>query len=76
MPDDNPKPQLFPAYAVVDASPSMEGDPIATANELVPAIVDACARYQTLADKLRFSLIRFSINPSHKYPTIGYTWCL
>lgn len=50
---------LFVVYMVVDTSYSMLGEKLDVANELVPALIDACRNYTTLADMLRVSLISF-----------------
>lgn len=64
--------KIFPVYIVVDVSSSMQGDPITAANQIVPALIDACRQYSSLADMLRFSLITFSEGAKTVIPMGSY----
>jgi uncharacterized protein YegL len=50
----------------------MSGKPIAAANDIVPALIDACRQYRTLADVLRFSLVTFSDEAKTLVPMSSY----
>jgi len=51
---------LLPFYLLCDVSASMEGEPLAAANSIVPQVADAIADNPILSDKVRFALIDFS----------------
>lgn len=52
--------KLLPFYVVVDVSYSMSGKKIASANRILPEIVDAIAENPILSDKVRIGLVDFS----------------
>lgn len=68
----NVGPKVFPIYAVIDLSASMAGEPIDAAEEILPALIDACRQYASLADVLRFSIIVFSDTAQTVVPMCSY----
>ena len=66
------KVRILPVYILIDVSVSMQGEPIAAANDIVPALIDACRQYRTLADVLRFSLVTFSDEAKTLVPMASY----
>lgn len=72
MTDEINKDRVLPVYVLLDVSVSMTGAPIAAANEIVPALIDACRTYQSLADALRFSIITFSDSAKTVVPMTAY----
>jgi uncharacterized protein YegL len=60
--------KLLPFYLVVDVSISMSGDKLQSANNMLPAIVDALAKNPILADKVRFGMIDFSSDAQVRLP--------
>lgn len=60
--------KLLPFYLVIDVSYSMEGDKLDSANQIMPAIVDALAKNPILSDKVRFGLIDFSDDAQVRLP--------
>lgn len=50
----------WPIQIVIDVSSSMAGEPLRIAEEAVPAIIDTCSRYMSLADVVRFSVTTFA----------------
>jgi Mg-chelatase subunit ChlD len=45
--------KIFPVFLVVDASYSMEGQRLATAQTLAPELIDACLEDPSITDKVR-----------------------
>ena len=60
--------KLLPFYLVIDVSFSMEGTKLDSANDILPAIVDALAENPILADKVRFGLIDFADDAQVRLP--------
>lgn len=52
--------KLLPFYLVVDASYSMSGKKMKSANDIMPKVRDAIAANPILSDKVRFGLIDFA----------------
>ncbi|MEV7095923.1 VWA domain-containing protein [Amycolatopsis sp. NPDC051045] len=57
---ENEKGKLLPFYLVIDASWSMDGQKMATANKIMPRVQQAVADAPILSDKVRFSVIDFA----------------
>ena len=57
---ENEKGKLLPFYLVVDASWSMQGEKMATANRIMPRVQQAVADAPILSDKVRFAVIDFA----------------
>ncbi|WP_410610272.1 vWA domain-containing protein [Amycolatopsis sp. lyj-109] len=57
---ENEKGKLLPFYLVVDASWSMQGVKMATANRIMPRVQQAVADAPILSDKVRFAVIDFA----------------
>ena len=57
---DNFRHRFLPFYLVVDVSYSMEGEKLAAADRILPAVVDALAQNPILVDIIKFGLIDFS----------------
>lgn len=72
MAEEVTKDRVLPVYVLLDVSASMAGSPIASANEIVPALIDACRTYQSLADALRFSIVTFSGAAKTVVPMTAY----
>lgn len=60
--------KLLPFYLVVDVSYSMSGDKLASADRMLPSIVDALAKNPILADKVRFGMIAFADSAQVQLP--------
>jgi uncharacterized protein YegL len=60
--------KLLPFYLVIDVSVSMAGDKLASANKMLPTIIDALSENPILSDKVRFGLIDFSDDAQVRLP--------
>ena len=60
--------KLLPFYVVVDVSYSMSGKKLASANQIMPKIVDALAQNPILSDKVRIGLVDFSDDAKVQLP--------
>jgi uncharacterized protein YegL len=60
--------KLLPFYIVTDVSYSMSGTKIASANTILPKVVDALAQNPILSDKVRIGLIDFSDDARVRLP--------
>ncbi|WP_035305090.1 vWA domain-containing protein [Actinokineospora inagensis] len=66
--DTSEQGKLLPFYVVIDVSYSMSGVKLDTANQIMPAVLDAVAKAPILADKVRFSVIDFSDDARVRLP--------
>jgi uncharacterized protein YegL len=62
------KGKLLPFYLVVDVSYSMQGGKLASANKIMPSVLDALASAPILSDKVRFAVIDFSDDARVRLP--------
>ncbi|OLR91454.1 vWA domain-containing protein [Actinokineospora bangkokensis] len=58
--DTSERGKLLPFYVVVDVSYSMSGTKLASANQIMPRVLDAVAKAPILSDKVRFAVIDFA----------------
>ncbi|MBP2478445.1 uncharacterized protein YegL [Crossiella equi] len=62
------KGKLLPFYLVMDVSYSMQGDKLASANQIMPTVLDALATAPILSDKVRFAVLDFADDARVRLP--------